>query len=237
MLKLHTPSSGMRLSNGRFPFRPSSSLPMSEPRATHLDNLRDINTNPLGLNGATTVTANRPYGNLPGTKTYVFAQISDLETRQVSSYNALQVTAERRAHGLSFLASYTYSHALDQGSSEGPTVTDPYNLRYDYGNADYDIPNRFVASSNYQLPFKGSGVLGPLERGWQVNAIGQFSDGLPFSVASGTALGDGLTPRAQLLPGFGNGSLPKGQRTLGKWFNTAAFAVPAAGTWGNSRPQ
>jgi hypothetical protein len=203
-------------------------------KGVHLDNLRDINTNELGLNGATTLTVNRPYGNLPGTNTYVFAQISELETRQVSSYNALQVTAERRAHGMSFLASYTYSHALDEGSSESATVSDPYNLRYDYGNADYNIPNRFVASSNYQLPFKGNGVLGPLERGWQVNAIGQFTDGLPFSVASGTALGDGLTPRAQLLPGFGNGSLPKGQRTLGKWFNTAAFAVPAAGTWGNS---
>ena len=139
-----------------------------------------------------------------------FAQISELETRQVSSYNALQVTAERRAHGLSFLASYTYSHALDEGSGESATVTNPYNLRYDYGNADYNVPNRFVASANYQLPFKGSGLLGPLERGWQVNAIAQFFDGLPFSVASGTALGDGLTPRAQLLPGFGNGSLPKG---------------------------
>jgi hypothetical protein len=192
----------------------------------HLDNLRDINTNLLGLNGATTVTAARPFP--------FFAQISELETRQVSSYNALQVTAERRAHGLSFLASYTYSHALDEGSSESAAVTDPYNLHYDYGNADYNIPNRFVASSNYQLPFKGSGVLGPLERGWQVNAIGQFSDGLPFSVASGTALGDGLSPRAQLLPGFGNGSLPKSQRTLSQWFNTQAFAVPAAGTWGNS---
>ena len=205
-------------------------------KGTHLDNFRDINTSPLQVvNGAPTVTVNRPYGNLPGTNTYVFAQISELETRQVSSYNALQVTAERRAHGLSFLASYTYSHALDEGSSESPTVTNPYNIRYDYGNADYDIPNRFVASANYQLPFQGSGVLGPLVRGWQLNAIGQFSDGLPFSVGSTAAFGDGLSSRAQLLPGFGNGSLPKGQQSLGKWFNTAAFAVPAAGTYGNSR--
>ena len=203
-------------------------------KGTHLDNLRDINTNQLGANGATTVTVNRPYGNLPGTNTYVFAQISELETRQKSNYNALQVTAERRAHGLGFLASYTYSHALDEGSAESASVTNPYNIRYDYGNADYNVPNRFVASANYQLPFKGSGVLGPIERGWQVNAIAQFFDGLPFSVASGTALGDGLTTRAQLLPGFGNGSLPKAQRSLGKWFNTAAFAVPAAGTYGNS---
>jgi len=202
-------------------------------KGTHLDNFRDINTNQLGANGATTVTANRPFGN-PGTSNYVFAQINELETRQVSSYNAVQVTAERRAHGLGFLASYTYSHALDEGSAESATVTNPYNLRYDYGNADYNVPNRFVASANYQLPFKGSGFLGPLERGWQVNAIAQFFDGLPFSVASGTALGDGLTTRAQLLPGFGNGSLPKGQRTLGQWFNTQAFAVPAAGTYGNS---
>ena len=54
----------------------------------------------------------------PGIDDPVFAQISELETRQVSSYNALQVTAERRAHGLGFLASYTYSHALDEGSGE-----------------------------------------------------------------------------------------------------------------------
>jgi hypothetical protein len=165
-------------------------------KGIHLDSFRDINTNQLGLNGATTVTANRPYGNIAGTSTYVFAQINELETRQVFSYNALQVTAERRAHGLGFLASYAYSHALDEGSAESATVTNPYNLRYDYGNADYNVPNRFVASSNYQLPFKGHGVLGPLERGWQLNAIAQFFDGLPFSVASGTALGDGLTPRA-----------------------------------------
>jgi hypothetical protein len=195
-------------------------------KGVHLDDLRDINAGQLGLAGATTVSAVRPYSS--------FAQISYLETQQISSYNALQVTAERRAHGLCFLASYTYSHALDEGSAESASVTNPYNIRYDYGNADYNVPNRFVASSDYQLPFRGRGVLGPLERGWQVNAIAQFFDGLPFSVASGTALGDGLSPRAQLLPGFGNGSLSPSKRTLGAWFNTAAFAVPAAGTWGNS---
>jgi hypothetical protein len=201
-------------------------------KGTHLDNFRDINTDLL-VAGTNSVTYNRPYG-IPGVGGAVFAQISELETRQVSSYNALQVTAERRAHGLGFLASYTYSHALDEGSAESASVTNPYNLSYDYGNADYNVPNRFVASANYQLPFKGNGLLGPVERGWQVNAIAQFFDGLPFSVASGTALGDGLTTRAQLLPGFGNGSLPKGKRTLSQWFNTQAFAVPAAGTYGNS---
>ena len=206
-------------------------------KGTHLDDIRDINSNPWGAvepgfpNGATTVTVARPYPT--------FGQISQFETRQVSSYNALQVTAERRAHGLSFLASYTYSHALDEGSAESAGVSNPYNLRYDYGNADYDVPNRFVASSNYQLPFKGSGLLGPLERGWQLNAIGQFYDGTPFSVGSTLALGDGLSSRAILLPGYGNGSLPKGQRGLTAahpWFNTAAFAVPASNsfTYGNS---
>jgi hypothetical protein len=200
-------------------------------KGTHLDNFRDINSNQWGANGATTVTVARPFPT--------FGQISELETRQVSSYNALQVTAERRAHGLGFLASYTYSHALDEGSGESAAVSNPYNLRYDYGNADYNVPNRFVASANYQLPFKGSGLLGPLERGWQLNAIGQFYDGTPFSVGTTDAFGDGQSTRAILLPGFGNGSLPKGQRGLTAahpWFNTAAFAVPAVTsfTYGNS---
>ncbi len=85
-----------------------------------------------------------------------------------------------------------------------------------------------------QLPFDGTGWLGHLKRGWQVNAILQYFDGLPFSVSSSGGVGDGLTPRAQLLPGFGKGTLPPSQRTIKKWFNTAAFASAPAGQWGNS---
>jgi hypothetical protein len=192
-------------------------------KGVHLDDLRDINA---GSPGTTNVTTARPYP--------FFSQINILETRQVSNYNALQISFERRAHGLGFLGSYTYSHALDESTSSPGSVVNPYNPHADYGNSDLNVPNRFVASANYQLPFESSGLLGHLGRGWQVNAILQYFDGLPFSVSSSGGVGDGLTPRAQLLPGFGNGSLPSDQRTIKKWFNTAAFTAATPGQWGNS---
>jgi hypothetical protein len=83
------------------------------------------------------------------------------------------------------------------------------------------------------MPFKGSGRLGALESGWQVNAIGQFFDGFPFSVSASPGVGDGLTPRAQLVTGE-NPVLPPGQRTLSHWFKMAAFENPTPGTWGDS---
>jgi len=198
-------------------------------RALHLDTLVDINA---GSPGTTNVTVKRPYP--------FFAQIFQLQTSQLSSYNGLQVSAERRARGLSFLASYTYSHALDENTSSPGAVVNPYNIHGDYGNSDLNIPNRFVASATYELPFKADGKLNPWVQGWQVNAILQYFDGLPFSVTSANGVGDGLTPRAEVVPGLGNGSLSPGNRSLHEWFNTAAFvSIPltgplANGQWGDS---
>ena len=201
-------------------------------RGVHLDDLVDINA---GSPGTTHVTTGRPYPH--------FSQINQLQTNQISNYNALQLSAERRAHGLGFLASYSYSHALDEGTGSPGSVLNPYNIHADYGDSDLNIPNRFVASANYELPFKGKGTLGYFVRGWQLNAILNYSDGLPFSVASSSGVGDGLTPRAQLLPGFSNGSLPTGKRSRREWFNTSAFvSIPLSpatsplvtGQWGNS---
>ncbi len=198
-------------------------------KGVHLDDLRDINA---GSPGTTNVAVNRPYP--------YFAQINLLETQQISNYNALQITAERRAHGLNFLASYSYSHALDESTGSPGSVTNPYDIHANYGNSDLNIPNRFVASGGYELPFKAKGTLGGFVKGWQVNAILNYSDGLPFSVSSSNGVGDGLTPRAQLVPGYGNGSLPSNKRTRAQWFNTSAFvSIPLTGTlangqWGNS---
>jgi len=192
-------------------------------KGIHLDDLRDINA---GSPGTTNVTVARPYAD--------FAQINELETEQISNYNALQISAERRGHGLDFLASYTYSHALDESTASPGSVVDPFNIHSDYGNSDMDIPNRLVASATYQLPFQASGKLKEVVQGWRMNTILQYYDGSPLSVSASSGVGDGLTPRAQLVAGQGRGSLPSNQRTLARWFNTAAFTNPAAGTWGNS---
>jgi hypothetical protein len=104
-----------------------------------------------------------------------------------------------------FQASYTYNHALDESTASPGSVVNPYNIGADYGNSDMDIPNRFVASATYELPFRASGKLNPFVQGWQVNTILQYYDGFPFSVSASSGVGDGLTPRAQLVAGHGNG--------------------------------
>src|SRR5580698_7694662 len=204
-------------------------------RGLHLDELLDINA---GSPGTTNVTVNRPYP--------YFSQIFQLRTDQISSYNGLQITGERRARNFSFLASYTYSHALDENTNSPGSnnatgnAMNPYDLRAEYGDSDLNIPNRFVASANYQLPFKTSNRLNPVVQGWQLNAILAYYDGLPFSVVSANGVGDGLTPRAELVPGYGNGALPDSKRNIHEWFNTSAFvSIPltgplANGQWGNS---
>lgn len=182
----------------------------------HLDGFIDINAN---KSGSAAVSTNRPYPN--------FAQINQLQTKDISNYNALQITAERRAGNLSFNVNYTYAHALDEGSTNGFVHTDPFNRHYDYGNADTDVPNRFVAAINYKLPFKSSGHFKQVVEGWQLNTIAQLYDGLPFSVTAG-ALGDGLTNRANVGPPTSGTSVP------GAIFNTTEYTTPAAGTFGDS---
>ena len=99
-----------------------------------------------------------------------------------SNYNGLQVTATMRAtHGLSFLAGFTYAHALDfvsaQSSQAGPM--DIYHENLNYGNGSNDIRNRFTFSTTYTLPglkFAPAQLL----QGWSVNAIFQAQGGSPW---------------------------------------------------------
>jgi hypothetical protein len=79
----------------------------------------------------------------------------------VSTYNSLQAKVEKRySHGLSFLATYTWSHALDDASDAGGLFTaigdrQPALIPYidELTNSVFDVRNRFTINGNYELPF------------------------------------------------------------------------------------
>ncbi len=116
------------------------------------------------------------------------SQIAQLANRDFSNYNALQLTVnERTSHGLSFLAGYTYSHALDEESSssisQGTFPQDIYAPRLDYGSTNSDIRHRFTFSPTYLIPGKKSP--GQMLEGWSLSGILTMQGGLPWYPVDG----------------------------------------------------
>ena len=131
-----------------------------------------------------------------------FASIGDVTTNGTSNYNALQVTVNHNlSHGLQFLVSYTYSHALDLasgfensgfgGSGSGGfgelRSTNPFNPQLDYGDSNYDARHRLVISYLYNLPsirhFKAlEWMPNRITDGWNISGITTFQSGFPLDV-------------------------------------------------------
>jgi hypothetical protein len=166
-----------------------------------------------------------------------------------SNYNALQAKLEHSGSGYSAILSYTYSHSLDDKSSEagingdtsGNGPQNEYNFNADYSSSSFDITHSFVGSITADLPFgKGKrylgnspGALNAVVGGWQVNGIVTLRTGFPFSVA-GTDIGflnESFGQRANVV---GNPN-PRGfKKNVNDWFSIPSFAQPPVGQFGNS---
>jgi hypothetical protein len=152
-----------------------------------------------------------------------------------STYNALVVRlTERMSHGLSLQAGYTYGKSIDtgsglQGTSQAQNV---YDLGAERGLSDFDVRQRFVLSSIWELPFgrgrrwlaagAGNRILG----GWQASNILTFQSGQPLTAVLSTALSgtdSNGTDRPNLV---GNPNLPASERSPNQWFNATAFVPP-----------
>lgn len=126
----------------------------------------------------------------------------------VASYNGLITSVQRRlSDGLSFTINYTFSHSLDDLSNGGianepyglvatnASITfpqNPFNIRSNYGNSDYDVRNYFSANIVQtdlirHLGFKkGSNqIFG----GWTISGNIFAHTGLPFTPVDGIAGG------------------------------------------------
>jgi hypothetical protein len=167
--------------------------------------------------------------------------------RGEGNYNALQVKLNRRfSNGFQYLVSYTWSKAIDTGSSgwfdveNGPGGLSSFQNYYDPDGSrsvsSYDIPQFLSVSGVWELPFgKGNryfsqaGAASWIFGNWQMNGIVQLRSGQPFNLSvSGDVANIGNTAS------FVNYARPNlvgdpflAHPTAAEWFNTGAFTVPS----------
>ena len=166
-----------------------------------------------------------------------------LQSSANSSYNSLQVALTKRfSYGLQFLASYTFSHSLDDysgdptGTSDISVVPGNETVLHNYASSDFDRRHRLVFSGIYDLPkfYKGeSRFARQAVNGWELASVITQQSGTPFSVLTNdTAF---VAARADAVGGCNpilSGSV---ESRLGKYFNTSCFtAATAVGGFGNT---
>jgi len=169
--------------------------------------------------------------------------LTDLTDGQ-SFYNSFQVSVSKRyAHNLSWQASYSLAHSVDDASVDFSveSVNDPpasqniFDRKGSRGPSDFDLRHNFLANVVYGLPGRGR-LLG----GWQVSAVASVHSGLPFTpvLAFDNADVQSLltSERPDLVGNPYAGVCPNGARvgTPSCQFNPSAFAVPPAGQFGNA---
>ena len=175
-----------------------------------------------------------PYSN--------FGNILEDNSFATASYNSLQVGFDRRmAHGLQVQSNFTWSHAIDLASSSNisygnPELGDPFDLRWNRGNSNMDMPWNWVTNFVYEAPGlkNQSKLVQEILGGWELSGIMTWQAGKPFSVMSGANnSGSNLwVDRADTVPGtpsnmgqgsrwdwaYGNGYFNKNAFTNGASF-------------------
>jgi hypothetical protein len=187
------------------------------------------------------VDARKPYPN--------FVVYIDSDWSGRSNYNALNTKLEHRGPGSIFTLAYTWARSTDLKSAAAGIGASGFNgwqgfldnadPERDYGLSDFDVDHRLVGSFVYNLPFgngekyagNATGVKNAVVGGWQVNGIYTWQRGFPITITAADlgGLNDTFgTNRADLV-----GDPSVDTRTVDRWFNTSAFAQPAAGALGN----
>jgi len=147
----------------------------------------------------------------------------------LSSYNALDFQYRlKAAHGLSGLASYSWSHSIDNSSSDSMLywIASGLTASGDRASSDFDVRHAFEASLSYETPRSaGKSFHSSLLHGWGLDGIIHARTGFPITVLDSDysqALSFANVFRPNLVPGqpiwLADPSVPGGRR-----LNSAAF--------------
>ena len=231
-------------------------------RGTHLTGLVDINNLPpgyaisLGPTGCRTNNVNPPtFGpcQVAGQQFTTTAQelllnqirpyrglgpVRMLQSRFVSNYHSLQITAQRRFSGSSQINfAYTWSKNLTNSQNEFSTAPqDSFRIDREYGRANLDRRHVLNVNYIYELPFykEQRGAAGKLLGGWQLSGITYYFTGLGFTATTSGLDAAGIGILSNTPSGFRPNVIcdpnSGGARTFAQWFNTACFAQVPAGS-------
>jgi hypothetical protein len=170
-----------------------------------------------------------------------FLNVNAFVDRGNANYNALLVKVQHYwRSGISAVFAYTWAKTMDDvdaaARADAVANQNVYNLKAQYGIAGIDIPQRFSSAFVYDLPFgkltKGIPVVSYIVGHWQASGLVQMQVGYPYNVTQANTLG--LFNAAQYTTSLSNPSIPRGDRTVAKWFNPAAFAITPQDQIGNT---
>jgi hypothetical protein len=206
-------------------------------RTVHADSSAAVN---LPAPGAGNIQARRPFRNLNAFTT--------IRWDGWASFHSLTVKATRRfTKGLSFDVGYTWSHSIDDASDAGTTNAElnlpqniyADNLAIEKASSSFDHRNRVTANVVYDLPFATHSAdwLRRIAGGWRASGNFIVQSGAPFTVnlsAARDPANIGLVNGNNLERPNVTGNPNSGPNTPQQWFNTSAFSVPGAFTFGNT---
>lgn len=148
------------------------------------------------------------FAGLPsGPPDLALGQVTQYLSAGTANYNGLSVSIQRRlSAGLTFNLNYTWSHALDEVSNGGvvnepfgilatnTSITapqNPFDIRANYGPADYDVRHYVSASFVLTDMFRHAHFhWGPnrIFGGWTLSSNWFYRTGLPFTIIDNSAV-------------------------------------------------
>ncbi len=214
-------------------------------KGTHLP--RNVEANPAVFGpGATAQNADRRRihgGCPPDNGPCLYSTIAMLTNQTSSTYHAGQASVSRRySAGVGFNVSYWFSKSLDYLSAmnlsgaaakplagENDLPQNPFDLDAEHGPSLFDARHRFVASATWEprLPAGTPASLRTVLADWQVNLIGVYNSGTPFTVSDSANVA--LQANSPPISGFPAsrpdlvGDPNAGPRTVEEWISRSAF--------------
>ena len=218
-------------------------------QARHLTHRRDINYVLPQVALARNAAGAFINANTDTVRQYLgYSTIRSQENSGSSSYNSLQLSAQRRvSRGLNLSVAYTYGKALNNFDVETSDLRVPFDAGLDKGSASFDRRHVLAMSYVYALPFfeKSTSAARYFLGGWQVSGVVALQTGQFVSISGGsrasTSPSNGFGTNVDLVgdwravPG-GQSENPvfssSGAYVSGGWINRAAF-TPRTSLIGN----